>query len=482
MKKLISLLLVLVLVLSLCACGGGQEGGKESGKETFDTLQVGYGKAKIQPPDTTIHLTGGGDPNRIATGVLDYLYLTCFAITDTDGATLLIYTVDIQSADDSWTVPAREFISQRTGVPVSNIIFGSTHTHSVPGLNNNTDANRKYNEVFEAGLIKATDDALADRSDAQIQVGTVDGVMDNGKKLACVRHYIMNDGSIYGSNFGTSSSGYSGEHPYDADIQAQLLKFVRPAEDKKDVVLMSFPTHGTFNESGNTLSADFPAPCREYIEANSDSLVAYFMGTAGDQTPSSRIAGEVFSDDYKVYGEKLGQYVLDTLPNLTKADGSGIKFQSETYSFNSNKEGMDKLAQAQEVMQAEKANGRSHPTTKALIQDYGFASFWDAKYTISRSKLGDTLKKTIYTMEVGGISLIVAPYEMFSVHGRHVKENSPYDMTFIITCCEDSGYIPTEAAFGYRSYEAQVTSYAKGTGEALADYFVQLLTQMKTPE
>ena len=59
MKKILSLFLVFLIILSLCACGGAEETGGET--ESFDTLQVGFGKAKIQPPDTSIRLTGGGD-------------------------------------------------------------------------------------------------------------------------------------------------------------------------------------------------------------------------------------------------------------------------------------------------------------------------------------------------------------------------------------------------------------------------------------
>ena len=484
MKKLISLLLVLVLVLSLCACGGGQEGGKESGKETFDTLQVGYGKAKIQPPDTTIHLTGGGDPNRIATGVLDYLYLTCFAITDTDGATLLIYTVDIQSADDSWTVPAREFISQRTGVPVSNIIFGSTHTHSVPGLNNNTDANRKYNEVFEAGLIKATDDALADRSDAQIQVGTVDGVMDNGKKLAFVRHYIMNDGSIYGSNFGTSSSGYSGEHPYDADIQAQLLKFVRPAEDKKDVLMVSWPCHSTFNGTTalTNLSADWPSPTRDYIEANSDCLVGIFLGGAGNQVPNSADPKENHGLGYREYGAALGKVIVDALPNTTPVEDGTIKITSKEYVSESNIYTGDKLSDAVTAYDYFLENGQS--AGNEFARSLGLESCYHARAFVQRSRLGPTQNLTMSAISLGNLSFIVAPYEMFSKSAQEIKNNTPFDMTFLLCYANGSdGYIPTTEAYDYNDgvgcYEAYNSPWPKGAAEELSAEYLALLKELK---
>ena len=470
MKKLFCILLALALTLGLCACAGSEEGGNNGDATAAGGLQVGFGRESMMPRGSC--WLGGNGEGRVSEGFSDMSYVTCVAITEGE-ETILLYTADIISPGDDWLGNTEKAITEATGVSAERILFAATHTHSGVGINYTWDGVENYRIEFAKAAAKAGETAMADRSSAEVWSGSTET-----ENMTFVRHYLMQDGSHYGANFGDSTSGIK-SHAYDADTELQVVKFAREAEDKKDIVLMSFPTHATMNSSGRVLSADFPAPTREYIEANSDTLVAYFMGTAGDQTPSSHISGEAFSSDYKVYGEKLGQYVLDTLPKLTQSEGSGVKFQSETYTFPSNKEGMDKLPQAQAVVKAGDANGKDHPSTKALIQEHGFASYWEAKYTISRSKLKDTLDKTLYTMEIGGISLIVAPYEMFSAHGRYVKENSPYDMTFIITCCEDSGYIPTEEAFGYHSYEAQVTSYAKGTGEALAENFVALLKEMK---
>ena len=121
MKRIITLLLALVMVAGLVACNKGEtpQPQQDSGAPKYETLQVGFGKAKIQPPDTKIQLTGGGDPNRIAENVLDFMYVTCIAITDTNGDTALFYTNDIQSAAQSWTLPCREFISWSTERSVS---------------------------------------------------------------------------------------------------------------------------------------------------------------------------------------------------------------------------------------------------------------------------------------------------------------------------------------------------------------------------
>ena len=68
-------------------------------------------------------------------------------------------------------------------------------------------------------------------------------------------------------------------------------------------------------------------------------------------------------------------------------------------------------------------------------------------------------------------------YEMFSDQSNYVKENSPFDVTVIIT--GNSGYIPSRAAYDYRSYEADTGMYAPGTAEALAENYVDMLNKVK---
>ena len=483
MKKFLSILMVLAIVLSLCACGGGEEGGSAK-KDAPDTFQVGYGKAKIQPSDLNLVLTGGGDPNRYITGVLDYLYLTCIAVSDTEGNTALFYTVDIQSASKGWTEPARAFISERTGIPTSHIFFGSTHTHSAPGLSNATDAQRKYSKVFEEGLIKATDDALADRAEASIEIGSANGVLENGKALAFVRHYIMGDGSVFGSNFGSTATGFVG-HPYEADTEAQLIKFVRPAEDKKDVLMVSWPCHSTFNGTTTltNLSADWPSPTRDYIDQNSDCLSAIFLSGAGNQTPSTYWSAEDHMLEYRDYGAALGQIIVDALPNTTPINAGTIKVTSQEYVTESNHyTDMDRLAIASDVYKYFQENGQTAGTNYA--REKGFMSCYEARAYVQRARLEPTQELTQEAIAIGDLSFIIAPYEMFSKSAQEVKQNTPFEMTFVMAYTNGSeGYIPTTEGYEYNDnvgcYEAYNSPWPKGAAEELTKGYLDLLNQLK---
>jgi len=484
MKRLITLLLALVMVAGLVACNKGEtpQPQQDAGAPKYETLHVGFGKAKIQPPDLNIVLTGGGDPNRYVENVLDFIYVTCIAITDTKGETALFYTNDLQSASQYWTIPAREFISEKTGVPTERIYMAATHTHSVPGLSYGSEANKKFCEVYEQGLVQATEDALADRSPSEIYVGTADGYTTDGKPLNFVRHYTMNDGSVAGDNFGDWKSGIKG-HPYEGDNQAQLIKFTR--EDKKDVLMISWPTHATFNGTTalRNLSADYPGPTRDHIEANSDCLVAIFAGAGGDQEPDTLIPAENHRLDYRKYGAALGQVIVDALPSMQKVGDGDIKttekvFTSETQKFYDE----DILVKAKDVYDYFLENGQAKGTDYAIKN--GFMSPYQARAYLDRSKLADTKSLNMQVLSLGDVSFVIAPYEMFSQSGIAIMEGSPFEKTLIIGYCNGSdGYISTPIGYEYNGgvgcYEAYSSPWPKGTAEKLVDEYVAMLTQLK---
>lgn len=467
MKKLFCLALVLVLVLSLCACGTS-EGAAKSG------LEVGFGRANITP-DYPMNIAGGA-ATISSEGYLDPIYITFIALRQGE-QTYLVATMDLVGAYEEYSEPARNFVSQETGLPKEHIILNSTHTHSSVSIRNADSQNcEKFRVFFYESAITAAKDAIADLSPAQVWTGST---MTEG--MVWVRHYEMKDGTFAGANYGSFSSGIVG-HVYDPDPELQMIKFERPAEDKQDIVLMTFPAHATMQKE-LMLSADFPGPARAYIEDNTDTLVAYFIAGAGDQTPTSRVSSEQFSSDYAVYGEELGRIAVECMKTMTQAESGDIRFCQRTFTANTNKEDLDRLPDAQAVQLIwNQVGGRGTDAGKKAAKEHGFNSVYEVTAILNRSKFADTRSMDLTTLAIGDVSLIFAPYEMFGANARQIKEGSPYDMTFIVTCSQNhDGYLPSAKGWEIYCYEAQITRYAPGTAELLAQEYIDMLTEMKTP-
>ena len=478
MKKLLCILLSLVTVLGLCACGGGT-------KTDENALQAGFWREVCLPDDAIVYIAGGDPASDPSTdGVLDELAVTCIALKQ-GGKTYLIYTCDIVDIDGKFYHTTETAITNATGIPVEQIILNATHTHSAPTLKNDLPGKDAYLVKFNDACATAGQKAIEDLSPATLSYGSV-----MTEKMVGVRHYWMNDGSDYGNGHGTSeglASGYK-EHMYDADPECQILRLTRAAENKKDILMVNLAAHSTMASGTNTssLSADIGGYTRNYIESEmSDVQVAYFIAAGGDSTPSSKITGEFpYGKNLNGFGEALGTYVINTLDSMTAAQGDEIKLYIEDYTAKRNKEGVDdpeRLAQAREVVAAKNKHGNySNDEVKGLVKQYGFASYYEASGIVGRVNAPATGTLPVTAMTVGDVGLVFASYEMFSEHGRKIKDESPMAFTFIITCSEDDkAYIPSDTAFAYKFYETFVTPYAQGTGAALAERYCQILGCLK---
>ena len=468
MKKILSFLLVFVMVLGLCACG-------ESGaKENPNQLKVGYAKVDITP-DYPVAISGSAS-ERVSTAIRDNIFFTCIAIRQGE-ETYLVSTMDLVGTYDAFADMVRSSMAKETGIPEDCIIMNATHTHSsVAASSSGKEGISKYLPELVGWAIEAARTAVEDLSPAEAWYGSI---MAPG--MAWVRHYIISNGTYAGANFGDFSAGAITGHVQEADTELQLIRFTRAAEDKKDVILMNFPAHATINGSESEISADFPGAARDYLAENADALVAYFIAAAGNQTPTSRVAVEQFSGDANIYGQELGRIAYDGLNNLTKAENDQVSFIKRTYVGESNKEDMHLLPEAQKVEAIwAQVGGRGTTEGRKAAKEHGFESVYEVTAILNRAGFAPTRSIDLKGIAIGNISMIFAPYEMFGSSGKQIKDGSPYDMTFIVTCSHGhAGYLPDEKGIEIRCYEAQITKFKPGTAELLVAEYLDMLNEMK---
>lgn len=471
MKKTLCFVLLLTMLLGLSACGKS-----DTQPDTPKGLQSGFGREIVMPADVTkVHLNGTDTAGRVSTGFLDYIKVTCIALRDAAGTTVLLYTMDMLGVTAGVTDELRPMVAEATGVPGENIIFCATHTHSAPVTTGSYAGAAEYKTIVFDGAVKAAQDAISDLSYSEISYGST-----FTQKQVFVRHYVHRDGKITASSGITDINNIVG-HPTEADEEMQIIRLTRPAEDKKDIILMSWNSHPTFHGGvkDDQISADFPGPTRDYIEANGDYLVGYFTGDAGNQAPTSKIKEENHGMDYREFGEKLGQICLDALPTLKSATGDTIQLTNHTYVARANKERLDMLPQAKEVLTVYENEGRD--AANALAAQYDLYQHLEARAIVRRSNTGNTHDIPMTTLSVGdNVSFVFAPYEMFTNHGHDLRVRGPYDITFVSSCSQGSNsYIPSQEAFDYGCYESYVAVVAPGTGEELVEEYLKLLNAMK---
>ena len=130
---------------------------------------------------------------------------------------------------------------------------------------------------------------------------------------------------------------------------------------------------------------------------------------------------------------------------------------------------------ANEVYEVWKSQGKEGGD--ALGAEYGFTSSYQARAIRSRASMGPTIAMEMNTFCIGDIGLTPGTYEMFSTNALFVKENSPFETTFLLS--GTSTYMPAAIAYTYRGYEQDTTFYAAGSAEIMADQYVLMLKELK---
>ena len=466
MKKILCIALAALMVFALCACGGGE--GEEKA-EKGGTFQVGFGRVDITPTSPMPMGGYGQTDKRLHQNVLDKIYATALAITDEEGETVILFHTDL--INSSQHADVRQQVEQATGVPQDHIVLGSTHTHSSVDQGNAKSSGWKG--IFVQRCVEAAEAAMADRSDAEIYIGSA-----KTEHMNFVRHYLMNDGTYAGDNFGSSASGYK-DHAEPNDPEVQVVKFLRGTDDDdvKDIVLTNFQGHPCITGGIDKLdmSADYIGGTRTYIEYQTKDNFIFFLGASGNQNVKTYLPGEPAPPtDHNAYGMQLGQVIQGVLENMTKIENTKISCTEYVFTGKTDHSQDHKVEDAKKVKEYYDKTDRA--TANPLAWELGFTSVYDASGTIRKAGLAETMDMPIMAISIGDLGFVAAPYEMFAAHGMYIKENAPTKMTIISTCSNGGyGYIPTNLAFDFVCYESTTGSFARGVGDEVAAKYVELL-------
>ncbi len=481
MKKIISGILAVLLLLGLCACGTAA--GDPAATTAADgavtlkegQLLVGYGKVNITP-NLALPLSGyGNTETRISEGFYDYLYATCFAVTDAQGNTAILFGIDMGGTGVNLYTKARQDISNKYDIPMESIIISASHTHSAPDMGNTkVETVGQWAPKLQELLVECADMAMADRAPADLYT-----TITETENLNFVRRYEVEDGSIVGyisliNLYGHTVVGYESE----PDRSLRLLKFER--EEKPDILVANFQTHPHRGGSASDklMTADLVGAFRTCIEEKLGYNVVYFTGAAGNINPSSLIKEDNVTKDFREQGQALAQYAIHADGTYEKISGGMVKSTVRTFEASIDHTEDHLINYAREA-QALWQQTNDIPTVAKAYLPYGISGPYHANAIVSKASKGKSNSFDIFAVSFGDVGFAVAPYEMFDTNGTFIKENSPFPVTFVAECANGSnGYFPSELAWPNGGYEVDTCAYLKGTAEALADNYVEMLNQL----
>ena len=414
-KHLTLLLCAIMLMCVLLGCEKAEE------NVSINSFSVGYAKVDITPTGS-VPLSGFGDNlERMSNQVMDPLYATCIAFSDTEGNTILLFGLDLLNTYENVVTGLRETIAAETGVPYSNVLFSASHTHSGydPG-SSAVGTVAEANKVFSERCLQAAKDALADRKPAQMY-----GTFTRPDNLNYLRHYILSDGTYDAYHVGEIPKDQVYSHMWKADNLLQLVKFTR--EGGKDVVLVNWQSHyyGTKKINYYGISADYPGALKSELEKQLDCHAAFVLGGAGNVNCTSQIPSENHDLGYVEHGKMLAAEAVKAAANFQPLE-----------------------------------TGTIH------VSEFPFV----AEGTIKENYL--------YTFGFGDFGMALAPWEIFDVHAKGVRNDSKYTYTFYASCATAGSknmYLATDASFDYDCYEAATARYPRGTAELVQAKLTEMI-------
>ena len=501
---------------------------KKNADGYFSVLLGGYGDNSYRWSQGKMDENGDGVIND-----KDGLKVTCIAVTDPDGNTVLFIAMDGISCDTDIMAKAKLKIAEKFGVPPVNVLINASHSHSGPLTSSSHEIMKAYCKILEASIVGAVEDALKDSDFATIQKASIE--VEN---MNYVRHYT--NGTAYkGDNFGPSSVSYTSSKTKpvsDPDATMHMLKITFGDSSKQPIALVNWRAHpkcnstavnkyGTANRKYS--SSDYVGALRAYLSDNG-YRTSFYQGAAGNINTHSSLTNKTntktlaTSGTYKgiqtgpLYGKVLGQAALAGLKNnanfTTVSVGKVVALEQ-----NYNKAGQ---VYAEGLIAAKQAWITQNKKDKAEFSDQGkfpYTYTWTDgnMYNINSiyhfnaiSEVPQTGSANLNAIAIGeDLAFVTSPNEMYDrydINGSTADADNDWNELinedtfgtpiYLGYTNGSGGYIPNKLAYDYNSntataapydsiagtgrgaYEANTTDFAEGAGEDIVtNYFKGML-------
>ena len=445
---------------------------------TDQIVQIGYSRVNITPTESVPLRGYGNTSKRMSQNILDPLYATCLAMTDQNGTTLLLYALDLCVFGPISAARLRPNLSNATGIPENHIMLSNSHTHSAPDLENTeVPSAARYLNQLDQWLLDAATLALADRKPAKMLIADI-----QTDHLNFVRRYILEDGTYAGDNYGHFKLSPIAAHESSVDAQMQFIKFERVGG--RDILLTNFQGHPT--RTGGVLkydiSADVVGVMRQEVEQQLGCHFAYFTGGSGNVNLRSRVEQENLYQNHRDLGLAMANYAIRATDSLRPASLDRIQTRKLILQCEANHT-LDHMVPAAETVIDLYNKTYDRPAATKLAKSMGFNSVYHAIFAKKKSGLPPAIPIELNAVSIGDVAFVLAPYEMFDTNGMEIKLYSPFASTFILTCSNaDYDYIPSALGFDHGGYSADSCHFLPGTGEKLAQVFIEMLSELYSAE
>ena len=221
------------------------------------------------------------------------------------------------------------------------------------------------------------------------------------------------------------------------------------------VSVINFATHPVSQASQTShISADYPGKACEVVEGLTGAPCMFLQGASGN------INASIMKPEYepaRTLGTRLGCEVVRVWETIQPKPVTGLRVQSTHVQLPRTRYGSrENAAELVQSLQSEIERHRSEGGSAGRLQ-WAERRLGRAQSALESWTSGVPLEPVdaeLQAWRIGDLALVAAPGEIFTEIGMQVKEGSPFDNTFFVSCANDSiGYIPVPEAYADGGYE-----------------------------
>ena len=396
---------------------------------------LGIGRAVITPKIGTF-LAGYSTSGRDATSVNDDLTASVFCFEQGKTRAMIIsLTVNLVDKDISDKI--RKTVEKDYGVPYSNIIVHTIHTHSSPQTFTTSGwgyPNVEYvEEILLPGVFRAVKEAFGSVTAVKVAVST-------GESLVGINRRQMNsDNQIV---LGQDKHGYF-------DPKMTVISFAD--EDGKCVGnLVHYGCHATGAGSNLQITRDWPGVMIDRLEAESGGITAFINGTAGDVGPRLSNGRTTGCGDITY---ALEQGAIAAADAVRIYNGSIYRDVDLTCNMRMIKIPVEKRISYEEAKHRHETAVDNNPQHLSRIKMH-FEDIMDSYGNGYVEKDFEEYEQV--AIKIGDVAFISSPFETFSEIGIRINKYS--DIPHVLLSSMSNGcesYFPTKGEIYRGGYEAK---------------------------
>lgn len=434
-------------------------------------LKAGAAVTIITPQESHF-LFGYPFVERMSTGVHDDLLSSALYLTDGENHVLFISNDVIYITKES-TARIRKGITEKIGIPSTNILIAATHTHSAP--------------VTAEVAISANDPVVP-----KVDKDFLKFIEDKTVEVACEAFKKAEPAEIafvLGDATGVGTNRHNPTWPKDMELPTMILK-----NQKNEYIgcMMVCSMHPTILHEDSTLySGDFPHFVRESLQKEilgGQCPVVYFTGTAGNQSPRHVTKANTFEEAErigKIVANSIVSKLTDTISFIPDVNISTIQTLVDLP-----KRTFPTVEWAEEHRDKSKKRFEELKKHSDIPQEIRTAevNWFGSEELLFLSKLAQSnelehfykssLPAEIQIIKVGEWKFVAWPGEVFVEYGLELKNH--FDNVALITYAngELQGYIVTKEAQEKGFYEAGNSFFDYKAGELMLAETIKELKSM----